>query len=102
MEITSMNSKNSDTGSISNNTTYLPSTTYNGSNLTIRLNGSQSDTTAINGNIKSNGSYMGIGIFPTVSAGSTCRYSEFILYATDNSSNVSDIESNINNFYSIY
>jgi len=67
-------------------------------NFVSRLNGSQYGTTAVfSGNINN----IGIGT-PNASLYSTGKYFEFILYSASQSANLTDLETDINDYYAVY
>jgi len=87
-------------GTIAVNTQILHGGTYNGTTRSARLNGASVGTNTDAGTTGTANAYF-IGKHPSLTAGSDKKVQEFILYASRNG-NESDIESEINTFYSIY
>ena len=79
---------------------YLYSTSSTGTK-TIRLNGSQIHQSSITVGIGTASHYIGVGYY-TVSDFYKGVIQEVIIYASDQSSNFTGIESDINGYYSIY
>jgi len=90
------------TGSISSNVTYLWTSENTLSNLNLYINGSSAGTASITSQgDDANGFTIGARKGGTQAFSDTYS-SEIIYYRTDQSSNRTNIESNINTFYSIY
>ena len=87
-----------DTGDVIPTSQVLSTVSQNSSSGTIRLNGTEilalgSGASALNSAF----SFMGYSTFS-----SNAYFSEIIIYDSDESSNLNGIETNINNYYSIY
>ena len=87
-------------GNISTDTQILHGGTFDGTTRHARLNGASVATNTSAPNTSTANSYF-IGKHPSLTAGADKKVQEFILYASRNG-NESDIESEINTFYSIF
>ena len=86
-------------GSVPNNTQYLTYNLFAGASSAININGATPTTGTLN-----SVTYSGITIGMRQNTGfnANMRLQEVILYPSNQSSNRAAIETNINNFYSIY
>ena len=87
-------------GNISTDTQILHGGTFDGTTRHARLNGASVGTNTDAGGTGTANVYF-IGKHPSLTAGGDKKVQEFILYASRNG-NESDIESEINTFYSIF